>query len=160
MRKINLLVLLALTFIFNGCWYYSFTQTAYPEIESVQIIPFENTTTEYDIPDEVTNKLIESIDGSGLLEVRSKGADSQLEGSIIYFDRQVYTYTDNEQPIEYKLTIRAKVKFTDTGKDKILWDATIEGYGTYEADAVDDSEAREEALELLIQRIIQRVREG
>ncbi|MFP4459857.1 MAG: LptE family protein [Candidatus Zixiibacteriota bacterium] len=161
MRRSNILISIILLSIifFNGCWYYSFTDKPYPDIETVEIVPFDNQTTEYDLGDRLTGDIIDQVDGSGLLKVRNQNADSRIEGEVTSLKRSVHSYTEDETPEEYKVTIRAKISFTDLNKDKALWSSTFEGFGTYDA-AAEDDQAITEALDLLIQRIIQRLRDG
>ncbi len=143
----------------SGCWYYSFTEKPYPEIETVTIEYLENNTDEYDLADIITQDMIDEIDGSGLLKVVSNDADAVLSGSVTKYERSIHSYTEDEDPEEYRLTIAVKLRFYDTKNEKELWQSSFEAYGTYESDS-DDAEAKEEAIELLIQRIIEGIREG
>jgi len=159
MKKIKLTICLLLPVIITGCWYYSFTDMPYSNLETVAFIPFENLTTEYDIAENLGLELLSELENSGLFKIENKNPDATLYGTITRFERYVNTYTSSDIPEEYRLTIQAKVTLKDMNKDKILWERTFEGVGTYKADE-DDSQARIEANSKLIENIMQKVREG
>ena len=156
----TMLSILALMLLLSsGCWYYSFTDKPYPNIETVQIEYIENNTTEFDLADIITQDMIDEIDKSGIVKVISSNADAVISGSVTKYERTIHTYTEDEQPEEYRITISVRLKFYDSMSEKLLWESNFEGYGTYESNT-DDTEAKEEALEILIQRIIEGIREG
>jgi hypothetical protein len=131
----------------------------YEGIETVTIVPFTNNTAEFDLADRITVVLIYAIDGGGLLKLRSQGADSEISGTLERVERSVHTYTETETPEEYRYTIRVRIVFKDLKQGKTLWESSIEGFGTYSADT-DDKDAQTEAINLLNQRIQQRIMEG
>jgi hypothetical protein len=161
MKRISVYALAILFFILtqSSCWYYSFSERPYLDIETVQIEPLVNKTTEYELTDQITSLLLSAVQSSGVLKLVNRDADAKLSGSIENFDREVYTYTADEQPKEYRVLIRAKLELYDIKKGKSLWEQNFEGFGTYSADE-DDTPAQQRAIDLLIQRIIQRLREG
>jgi hypothetical protein len=149
--------------LLSGCWYYSFTEKPYPDIKSVFIAPFGNETDVYDISPSVTEQLNSKLQGGGLLEVTSRNlAQSAIEGTILAYEKQAYSYTSGEEPLEFQVRIRAKVAFTKTGESKPLWEATLEGFSTFPADesTKDETTARQEAASMLVERILDRLRQG
>ncbi len=157
--RIALSLLSLLVLISSGCWYYSFTETPYPDLESLEIEYLSNNTTEYDLADIITQELIDEIEQSGMMKVVSQGADAKMSGSVNKYERSVHSYTEDEQPEEYRVTIGVRLQLYNQKSDKSLWERNFEAYGTYEAED-DDAEAREEAIELLLQRILEGLREG
>jgi len=158
---ISLLVLIIL--LGSGCWYYSFTEKPYPHIENTYIEAFENETDRYDIAPAVTDGLIMKLQGAGLFKLAGREeSQSLISGIVRSYEREAYTYTAGEEPLDYIVRIRAQVEFYDVKAGKSLWKTTLEGFSTYPADESTKNEetAREEAIGLLVERIIDRLRQG
>lgn len=147
----------------SGCWYYSFTERPYPNIETTFVEAFENETDRYDIAPTLTEGLIAKLQGSGLFNmVTESEAQSRISGTVRTYEREAYTYTAGETPLDYIVRVRAQVEFYDVKAGKILWKQTLEGFATYPADesTKDEATARDEAIALLTERIIDRLRQG
>ena len=157
------ITLVLLSVLAAGCWYYSFTDRPYPDIKTTFVEPFDNETDRYDLAPSLTEALINKLHGGSLLEVVSrKNSQSRISGTVISYKHEAYSFTPDEEPLEFIVRVRAKVGFAKVGSDNILWEATLEGFATYPADesTKDEAAAREEAIGLLIERILDRLREG
>lgn len=164
-RTIKILIAtLALSILVNsGCWYYSFTERPYPHIESTFVESFDNETDRYDIAPTLTEGLIAKLQGSALFNLVSESeAQSRISGVVRTYEREAYTYTAGETPLDYIVKVRAQVEFYDVQAGKTLWKQTLEGFATYPADesTKDETTARDEAIQLLVERIIDRLRQG
>ena len=69
------------------------------------------------------------------------------------------SYDEAENPIDYIVKVRARAKFIERATNKILWEATFEGYSTFAPDG-DENQAKKEAVELLSEKIFDRMRGG
>ena len=151
-------IAVSLALVVSGC-YYSFTENPYPDIKSLRVVPIDNTTTEYDIADPMTESLLDKINSSGLFEVKGGAADATLSGTITSFDREVHTYTSEEEPEEYIITIKVRASFVRLSDGKKLWQSTFQGWGTYPADG-DDENAIRDAVNMAAQHILDKLRGG
>lgn len=161
--KILTIALLCAIILTSGCWYYSFTEKPYPHIQNTYIESFDNETDRYDLAPALTDGLIGKLQGSGLLKLAIKDdAQSLISGIIRSYSREAYTFTSGEEPLDFIVRVRAQVEFYDVQAGKSLWKSTLEGFATYPADESTKNEeaAREEAVAMLIERIIDRLRQG
>ncbi len=157
--KKNIIPALIVLFILNGCWY-SFSEKAFPQIKSVAVIPFENETGEYDLASQTTDLLTQKVLNTSTYELSSaEDADGIVSGKIIYYKRKVNTYDEAENPIDYIIDVRARTKFIERTTNKILWEATFEGYATFAPDG-DENQAKENAVKILVEKIFDRMRSG
>ncbi len=148
--------------LFCGCWY-SFTLRPYPDIESVFVEAFTNETDRFELSTSVTEGLIGELSSSSLLKLAGReSAHSQLSGEVSYFKIEAYTYTEGEEPLDYRVTVRARARFAKSGSEQAFWDMTFEGFSTYPIDesSKNESQAINEAVSMLIGRIIDRLRTG
>jgi len=162
-NKILCIVLIGIVLTTMSCWYYSFTERPYPHIENTFIETFDNETDRYDLGPLITEGLISKLQGSGLLKIIGRdGAQSIISGTIRSCEREAYTYTSGEVPVDFIVRVRTQVSFYDVKAGKTLWQTTLEGFATYPADesTKDEAAARDEAAALLVERIIDRLREG
>ncbi len=168
MRGRNKIILLAIsiaiqTLFFGGCWYYSFTDKPYPDIENVFVESFDNETDRYDLAPTLTEGIINRLHSGSLLKIVGRdGAQSIISGKVIGYELEAHSYTSDEEPLEFIIRVKARVKFFEVGTGKALWETTLEGFATYPCDesTKDAAKARDEAIALLVERIIDRLRQG
>ena len=148
--------------LFSGCWY-SFTLKPYPDIKTVFVEPLNNETDRYELNSTVTERLIDELHGSSLLKVVGRdAAQSVISGTINTYENKAYSFTPDEEPIDFRVTVRARVRFGKAGEERALWEASFEGFATYPADESTKSEAQafDEATSMLVSRIMDRLRTG
>ncbi len=155
----NIAVILAIVLTGAGCWY-SFTDKPYPDIHTVGVIPFDNKTTEYELPTLATQYLTQKLaSGSAYVLADPQNADAVLSGEITAYSVKVNTYDEQENPVDYIVKVRANVVFKrrDTGRQ--LWNQTFEGYSTFPADG-DEQTAKERAVKMLVDLIYDKLKGG
>jgi hypothetical protein len=135
-------------------------------IKTIYIATFENKTFEHAIEVRLSKILSREfiLDGS-LSIVDSSKADIILNGEIVEYIMEPYTYGASEKDVEqYRILIRANVSLKDVSKDEVLWEENlIEGDATYYtggAMAGTEEKATERALYELSKRIIDRTIRG
>jgi hypothetical protein len=160
--KRAIIISVAAFLLFGGCWY-SFTLKPYGDIETIFVEAFGNETDRYELPLTITEKLIEELYGGSVLKlVGSDAAQSIIGGTITAYENEAYSYTSGEEPLDFRVTVRAKVRFAKAGEDKAIWETSFEGFATYPVDESTKSreQALEEATSMLISRIVDRIRTG
>ena len=155
-----LTIVLTITIIFSlGCWY-SFSERAYAHIKSVGVIPFENETAEYELASQATDLLTSKILSTSTYELASPDdADAIVSGRIIRYEREVNTYDESEDAIDYIVRVHARVKFYERVTGNILWEQTIQGFDTFPVDG-DEDESKTKAVQLLVDMIYDKLKSG
>jgi len=157
--RISPILITCAVLVFAGCWY-SFSEKAYPNIKTIGVIPFENETAEYEIASQATDLLTQKLLSSSSYELSSANeADGIVSGRIILYERKVNTYDQSENPIDYVVRIRARIIFAERAVSKTLWENDFEGIATFTADG-DESQARQDAINLLVQRVYDKLKGG
>ena len=166
---------LALALSLQACGY-SFSGTSLPaHIRSIAIPMFQNETLDATIGSDVTQGITERFVSDNRLKIaRAASADCVLEGRVIEYTRNVYSYNAAQQPEAYIVVIRIAVVLKDRIKNRDLWaDDALTATATYpatpgtavEADAgsqglpQNEDEAREAAIANLAQDILARTLE-
>ena len=131
-------------------------------IKSIYIATFENKTFEHAIEVRLSKILAREfiLDGS-LSIVDSSKADIILNGEIVEYILEPYTYGASEKDVEqYRIIIRANVSLKEASKNEVIWEENlIEGdaaYYTGGAMAGTEEKTVERALYELSKRIIDR----
>jgi hypothetical protein len=143
-----------------GCGVYSFSGSGLPShIKTVAVPVFENRTTEYGIKENLTAELIDALIRDGRLRVVGKEtADSVIEGTIVDYREQAYTFDRSENVQEYIVRIYVAVTYRDVKNRKAIWsEERMEGWGTYDVqgDPVEDEDiGRERAIAKLVEDIV------
>jgi hypothetical protein len=159
MRMLTLPLLGAFLTVF-GCGIYSFSGSGLPShIKTVAVPVFENRTAEYGIKENLTAELIDALIRDGRLRVVGKEtADSVIEGAIVDYKEQAYTFDRSENVQEYIVRIYVTVSYQDMKNRKAIWEEErMEGWGTYDVqgDPVEDEDiGRERAVAKLVEDIV------
>lgn len=163
MRRGLLLALLAATGLaLTGCMY-SFRAGSFPpeHIETIAIAPFQNETDRFDITGELFDQLLRNLPGA--LGIRTAGedvADAVVRGTIRSYDVVAPNYRAGAagQPAEVlqrQVNITVEVQIIDLVENVILWeDRGVRAEGQFLEASETEEVGRAEALELLVQRIV------
>ncbi len=116
MKQTIILVLV----IFLGSCSYSVHSTSSPHLKTIAILPFSNSTTEYNLEEDLFNEISNLFINDGRLKIVTISPDCQLEGEILDYTDKIYTY-DGSTIDEYQVKILFKIIFTDLKKNSILW---------------------------------------
>ena len=161
-------VLLMLACLAGGCAY-SFSGSSLPgHVKSIAVPVFENEALDATVADEVTQGVLERfLEDNRLKVVPEARADCVLVGRVSEFERNVYSYTPDQQPDEYIVVITIGVVLQDRVKNKDLWsNDQMQATATYSGsadgvsgEATSEEEARLAAVETLAQDILARTLE-
>ncbi len=138
------MMIMVVVVIITSCSY-SVYQTAYPYLKSIRIETFENRTVEYTIEQELLDQLTKSFQSDGQLNIVEISPHCQLEGVILDYQNDVYSYDASGNVKEYMVKILFSVKLTDFVKNQVLWENEAlllkEPYLTQENSTSSGSEA-------------------
>lgn len=145
----------------SGCAY-SFTAGTFPpdHIRTIAIEPFENETDRFDIGGEIYDELLRTLPGA--LGIRTAGlevADAVVRGVIRSYDVVAPNYRAGEagqaaQVLQRQVNISVEIQIIDLVENVILWESSnLQAQGEF-AEGAPELEGRSEAIELLVQRIV------
>ena len=115
----KIIVLLIITLFLTGCSY-SVYSTGYPHLKTIAIQQFQNTTTEYQLENELFLDISEKFEQDGRLSIVTIAPDCQLEGRILDYSDKIYSY-NTEGIEEYQVKILFNVIFTDLVKNEVIY---------------------------------------
>jgi hypothetical protein len=145
----------------SGCMY-SFRAGSFPpeHIRTIAIEPFDNETNRFELSAELYDRLLADLPGA--LGIRTAGADvadAVVRGSITRFDVVTPNYTSGgagqaAQVTQRQVSISVSVSIVDLVQNVILWESNnLTTQGEF-AEGAPEDEGRSEAIELLVQRIV------
>lgn len=148
-----------------GCGVYTFTGGGgLPgHIDTLAIIPFENRTTQFTLTQEITQALSNDVPGRlGVNPADEATADAVLRGSIVRYTERAVAYQGDETSeraaldvSQRRVEITISVEIYDVREDRVLWQSTsLSGQGEYLPDSQTEEEGRRQAIENLVQAII------
>ena len=156
-RTIAGLCLLALT----GCNYSFQAGAGFPEyIETVAVLPFENETNRFELTDAIHQQLLRELPRAlGLQSAGRDVADAMVRGVITGYDVSSPSYRRSDQGraevLQREVSIRVHVQVVDLEEDLILWeDQGLRARGQYLEASETEETARQEAIDLLVQSIV------
>jgi outer membrane lipopolysaccharide assembly protein LptE/RlpB len=160
------IVPLAALLLTAGCRY-TFSPNLPPGIESVAVPTVVNATFEYGIEQELTAAIIEEILANSPLTVApEERADSLLLVTITSYTTRAVAYDVEESVKKRELTVELEVVFRDLAAKRDLWrDTSLSERVTYydvetSAGSSTEEEAYTESVDLLAQRVVDRIVEG
>ena len=119
-----------------ACGFYSMKGTIPTHIQSVSISPIKNESSEFAVADLLGESINQQMIEENILKlVGQDNAHSQLDIIITSVTDLPYTYSLNtketEDVDEWKITIQAKIKWSDLRKDEPLVDRQLSSFGIY-----------------------------
>lgn len=118
-KKIIYLGLIIL--LFGACSYSVYTN-AYPHLKRIQLLAFENKSSEFYLGEVVFNNLSSAFSKDGRLRTVTQQPDCQLEGSILSFSEKIYSYDSVNNIQDYVVVVSFDVTFTDLINNKALYE--------------------------------------
>ena len=117
------------------------------------------------IENDVTDAVIERFVFDGNLKIAQKeAADLILKGSLVDYRQEALRYDRDDNVEEYRVKVAVDIELMDMAANKPLWEKTyFEGEATYKMSgqfATSEDAAREEAIEELARRVVERTIEN
>lgn len=146
----------------SGCNYSLRAGAGLPDyIRTIAVLPFENETTRAELTEEIHQQLLRELPRA--LGVRSAGedvADAIVQGTIVGYNVNAPLFRpgaggNTAEVLQRQVSIAARVEIIDVEGNAILWeDQSLRAEGQFlEASETEDI-GRSEAVELLVQRIV------
>ena len=154
--------LLTLLVVFS-CSPYSFSGSSVPgHIKTIAIPLLENNTAEFGLTEQVTDALLDDFIKENLLQiVDQKDSDSVMRGTILKVSDVPYTFDENEEVQEFRVTISAKIIWYDNLNQINLFEGNIKGWGVYAASTPEDRIAGlDDAVERLVTEVLNQTLSG
>ena len=161
-----------------ACGFYSVKGTIPAHIQSISISPIKNESTEFVVADLLGELINAQMITENILKLTGQDeAHSQLDVIIKSVTDMPYTYSlnteESEHVDEWKITIKAQVKWSDLKNDEPLVDRQLSSFGIYgtgvdissdgidnDSDGLTDSEdsdefgtPRESAVRIAVEKI-------
>ncbi|NRT11473.1 LptE family protein [Flavobacterium sp. 14A] len=157
MKKIYLLLTIAITFTFSSCGVYNFTGTGKIDAETFQVNFFQNNAplVEPGIDRTFTLALQDLIQNQTNLNLVKTGGDLTYEGEIVDYRISPMTATADQQASQNRLTIRINVRFTNRKKEADDFEKTFEFFYDYPAQTQLTGAVLTTALDEIFDRITQ-----
>ena len=146
-----------------SCGPYSFSGSSVPgHIKSVAIPLFEDETAEFGIKEKVTDALLDNFIKENILRIADKkNADSIIQGTITRVSDTPYTFDENEDVQEFRVSISIDIVWYDQIKNVDLFEGGIVGWGVYSALSPEDrAEGLDQAVERLVTAVINQTLSG
>ena len=120
LRTIPALCLLAVCA--GSCAYSTSAALLPPHLKTVAIPVFENGTTEYALPQEITDAVIlRFVQDNHLKVVPERSANSVIRGKVVAYRNGVFGFSEQVRAQEYRVTISVSVVFKDLVKNREVW---------------------------------------
>ena len=142
---------------------YSFGAGSFPpkHINSVAVLPFENETDRFELTQEVHQVLLQDLPRAlGVRNAAEDNADAVVRGTIHRYDLTAPLYRSGEdesraEVLQREVSLGVQVEIVDLIENVVLWESTnLLVRGQYLEDSETEEIGRTEAIELLVQRII------
>ena len=161
MNGLRLAVAMLAAATISGC-NYSFRAGSFPppHIRTIAIQPFDNQTNRFELSAELYDQLLRNLPGA--LGIRTAGADvadAIVRGAITRYDVVAPNYTSvgggqAPQVIQRQVSIAVRVEIVDLVENLVLWESSsVVGQGEFAEGAPEDG-GRREAIDILVQRIV------
>ncbi|MBI4417834.1 MAG: LptE family protein [Ignavibacteriales bacterium] len=143
----------------SGCRY-SFSGGSVPPNLKTIAIPIVQDQSGYGDPslkDTFTERLVESFTSDGSLTLAERNfSDSVLETVVTGVREFASVVQPGEQVAQRRITVTARVKFTDTKQRKLLWEKEFNQWGDFPsgAGATQRNEGIREAIRKLTEDIL------
>lgn len=144
-----------------GC--YSFRAGSFPpaHIRTIAVEPFDNETDLFELSNEVYDKLLRELPRA--LGIRTAGADvadAIVRGTIVAYDVNAPNYRAGQagqaaEVLQRQVSLRVRVEIVDLVENVILWeDQSVMAQGEFLEASENEIVGREEAIDLLVQKIV------
>ena len=160
-RRMRTVVALAFLPMLSGCLY-GFNAGTGLALETVAILPFENSTTRLELTQEIHEQLLRELPRAlGLRLAGEEVADAVVSGVIRDYALRAPNYRqgsvqgDRPQVLQREVSLSVSVQVLDVDENLILWESTnLRTEGQYLEASEDEEVGKAEALELLVQKIV------
>ena len=146
----------------GGCNYSFSAGAGLPShVRTVAVLPFENETGRFEVTQEIHDALLRELPRAlGLSLAGEESADAIVSGVIVGYNLTAPLYrrgqeAETVQVLQREVELRVEVQILDRAEYAILWDDTrLRVVGQYLDASETEEDGRAEAIELLVQEIV------
>ena len=147
----NTLCFFVVVFLFSSCGYHlsGYGSTLPPNIRTISIPVFKNSSSEPNIQREVTDAVRRAFTSDGRLKVAdAKKADLLIQGTLTDYQLRAVAFNSEDSVAEYIVRIGVKITAYNRIKKKIIFDQKFTNQWNYRvtASVVDSQLERLSAL--------------
>jgi hypothetical protein len=141
-----------------ACGYSTTSRTA-KDIRTIYVPFFENKTSEPNLEISVTERIIQHLVTDNTLKVVPEdGADAVLDGQIVEFRNQPFSFNSELNAEEYHVTIRVVATLFNRRQNEPIWQSrSFQGDGSYFVEQVADGRTIDDAIDESIREITERI---
>jgi hypothetical protein len=130
-----------------------------PDIHTVYVPPVDNSTTRFELTQQLTQGLLDAVRGRLGAQLGSQDdADAIIRTRLTTYSDDAVSLQGREaagaQVFQRRVTISASVEIVDLHQNRTIWSSTVTGSGEYAPDQESDQDAIKLALDNLIQKIV------
>jgi outer membrane lipopolysaccharide assembly protein LptE/RlpB len=142
----------------SSCGYRTNTRTA-KDIKTIYVPFFENKTSEPNLEISVTERIIQNlIDDNTLKVVPENSADAVLDGQIVDFKNQPFSFKPDLNAEEYHVIITVVVTLFNRRTNEPIWEKrNFVGDGSYFVEKVENGRTFNDAVAESIKEITDRI---
>ena len=142
----------------TACGYSTTSRTA-KDIKSIYVPFFENKTPEPNLEISVTNRIIDNLVRDNTLKVvPENGADAVLDGEIVGFKNQPFSFNDQLNAEEYHVVVTVVCTLFNRRTNEPIWEKrNFVGDGSYFVEQVESGRTYEDAVEESVREITERI---
>ena len=111
----------AIIIVLSGCSY-SFYSNAYPHLKKIRVMAFENQSSEFELADKALEMLSMQFRNDGRLRVVTQAADCQLEGVVINYKEDIYSFDSANNIQDYQIRLSFSITFTDLTRNETIYE--------------------------------------
>lgn len=132
-----------------------------PHVLTVAVIPFENETDRFELPQEVFDAILRDVPRSfGVQTAGEPYADAVIRGTIRRYSVDAPSYRSGEegaQVVERQVSVAVEVQIVDRVNNVILWeDRALQARGEF----LEASELEETGREIAVDRLVRAIIDG
>lgn len=147
-----------------GCGY-SFRSPVPSHLDTVYVETFENETREFQITQQLTERIINEFLSESRLNLVSQADDADLvvRGAILEYEDEALTYDPGEQAnpdvFTRRIVLRVEVELEDEVRERTLWsNAALTEWGEFNEEEGEDREIGiERAVDKIAEEILRHV---
>ncbi|RMH19231.1 MAG: hypothetical protein D6701_05245 [Gemmatimonadetes bacterium] len=145
-----------------GCVYTFRPGVGFPEhIRTMAVLPFENDTDRFELTQQIHEEMLRELPRAlGVDNAGEDRADAVVRGRILSYDLTTPLFRPGQEQdridvLQREVTIRVEVEIVDLVENVILYEERgLQVRGQYLEDSETEEVGRKEAIELLVQRIV------
>lgn len=161
-RTASLAALSLVVFVLAGCNYSFRAGAGFPDhVRTMAVLPFENETNRFEITDEVHQEMLQRLPRAlGIQPAGENVADAVVRGTIRRYEVTTPSFRpsaggNRADVLQREVRIGLEVQIVDLEEGVILWeDRNLSARGQYLEASETEEVARTEAVELLVQAIV------